>query len=175
MPETMDEYVSQRVAAGQRTQARWVLFWAIAVIAVWVGLILAAPLARANGLEGFAAPIYRFFSYICHQIPDRTFDLLSHPMGVCSRCFGVYLGVLLGMATYPFWRNLDEIEPMPRIWLFLALLPIGIDWSLTVLGIWENTFTSRFLTGSILGVACAVFIVPALVEIARNYSGKPAK
>jgi uncharacterized membrane protein len=70
----------------------------------------------------------------------------------------------------PLWRRIDETEPIARIWLFLSLVPIGIDWSLGVFGIWENTFTSRFLTGLILGVACATFIVPAIVEITRNFT-----
>jgi len=69
---------------------------------------------------------------------------------------------------YPLWRRIDEIEPISRIWLFLSLIPIGVDWSLTIFGIWDNTFTSRLITGLILGVACATFIVPATVEITRN-------
>jgi uncharacterized membrane protein len=64
-------------------------------------------------------------------------------------------------------RKVDEIEPLPRFWLFLAMIPIGIDWSLGVFGICENTHLSRFLTGLILGAACAIYIVPALVEIFR--------
>ena len=65
------------------------------------------------------------------------------------------------------WRKVDDIEPLPRIWLFLSMLPIGIDWSLGVFGIWENTHVSRFITGGILGFACATYIIPALVEIFR--------
>jgi uncharacterized membrane protein len=52
------------------------------------------------------------------------------------------------------------------------LVPIGIDWLLGVLDIWENTYASRFITGMILGFACAVFVVPAVVETARNLMGK---
>jgi len=47
-------------------------------------------------------------------------------------------------------------------------VPMAVDWSLGVFGIWENTHLSRFMTGLILGAACATFIVPALVEIKRN-------
>jgi uncharacterized membrane protein len=70
--------------------------------------------------------------------------------------------------VYPLWRPIDKIEPLPRFWLFLSLIPIGVDWSLGFFKVWENTFTSRFVTGLILGAACATFMVPALVEIARN-------
>ena len=138
------------------------------VVTVWVLLTLAAPLAKAIGFVAISAPLYNFFGYICHQISDRSFHIGGEQFAVCSRCFGVYFGLVFGFAIYPLWRNITEIEPLPRFWLFLSLIPIGIDWSLTVFGIWENTHFSRFITGLILGVACATYIVPAIVEITRN-------
>jgi hypothetical protein len=52
------------------------------------------------------------------------------------------------------------------------MIPIGVDWSLGAFGIWENTYLSRFITGLILGATCAIYIVPALVEIFRLLTGK---
>ncbi len=161
------EYIGIELAERFRRQARRVYNWTLALGVVWVGLILFAPIAEAAGLTGASRAVYKFFSYICHQMDDRTFHLLGHKFGVCSRCFGVYFGIFLGFAAYPLLRPVDVIEPFPRFWLFGAMVPIGIDWSLTIFGIWENTFTSRFITGLILGFACAVYIVPALVEIFR--------
>ncbi len=146
----------------------WVI--GLAVVFVWVSLILVAPIAKANGFAAISSPLYQFFSFICHQQPERSFHVEGEQFAVCSRCFGVYLGLLLGFVIYPLWRNISEIEPLPRFWLFLSLIPVTIDWSLTIFGIWENTQLSRLITGLILGVACAIFIVPALVEIARNLS-----
>lgn len=140
----------------------------LAVVLVWVLLILLAPIAKANGLVAISSPLYHFFSFICHQISQRSFLVEGEQFAVCSRCFGVYFGLLFGFAVYPLWRPVDEIEPLPRVWLFLSLIPISIDWSLGIFGIWENTHLSRFVTGLILGVACATFIMPALVEITRN-------
>ena len=142
----------------------------LAVVLVWVSLILIAPIAKANGLVAVSSSLYHFFSFICHQIPERSFHVEGEQFGVCSRCFGVYFGLLFGFVVYPLWRSIDEIEPLPRFWLFLSLIPITIDWSLTIFGIWENTQISRFITGLILGVACSTLIVPALVEITRNLS-----
>src|SRR5688500_18622256 len=158
-----------------RTQAKRVWMIAAGVVLVWVGLITVAPLLLSSGLTHISAPVYTFYSYICHQLPERSLHLAGHQMAVCSRCFGVYFGLLAGIAIYPLWRRIDEIEPVPRFWLFLSLIPIVIDWSLTMFGIWENTHVSRFLTGLILGVACATFIVPALVEIVRNLSSRTVK
>lgn len=172
MPEAIENYVPQIAVAAMRRQAIFV--WSVSglVVALWVSLIVLAPVARANELTDVANPIYKFFSFICHQMPERSPHVDGFPFAVCSRCFGVYFGLLIGFLVYPFVRRIEETEPLPRFWLFLAMIPVGIDWTLGFFGIWENTHLSRFLTGGILGVACAVFIVPALVEIFALLSKK---
>ena len=168
MTEEVQQYIPIDLRQELRSQAFRVWLTGCGITLAWVALIVIAPLAKANGLTSVSTPLYTFYSFICHQIPGRSFHIEGEQFGVCSRCFGVYFGLLLGYAVYPLWRSIDEIEPIPRIWLFLSLIPIGVDWSLTIFGFWENTFTSRFITGLILGIACATFIVPATVEITRN-------
>ena len=168
MTESADSYVPQSVQRDLRRKA-W-RAWAIgvALVSAWVFLIIVPPLAKAIGVTAISSPLYHFFSYLCHQIPARSFYLAGEPFGVCTRCFGVYFGLAVGFAIYPLWRNVAEIDPLPKFWLFLSLIPITIDWSLTVFHIWENTHISRFITGLILGIACATYIVPAIVEVGRN-------
>lgn len=170
MPESEASYIPVEMAATFKRQAVKVWFIGLAIVGIWVLVIIAAPIVKANGLVAISSPLYHFFSFICHQISERSFHVAGEPFGVCSRCFGVYFGLLFGFAVYPLWRNITEIEPLPRVWLFLSLIPISVDWSLTIFGIWENTHLSRFVTGLILGVACATFIVPAIVEITRNFT-----
>ena len=174
MSEISDSYISLPEYARFRRQALRVWGIAVAVVVVWVLAIVLPPMLSANGQGAAGVPFYKFFSFICHQIPDRTFHILEHPFAVCSRCFGVYFGLLAGLAAYPLIRRLDDIEPLPRIWLFASMVPIAVDWSLGVFHIWENNHASRFLTGLILGFGCAVYIVPALVEIVRNFSRRTA-
>lgn len=165
MPESIENYTPQIVVKELKKSAikAWSVSFLIAF--VWVFLILLAPFAEANNFLGVSNPIYTFFSYLCHQMPERSFHFENHAFAVCSRCFGVYFGLLSGFIIYPIFRAVNETEPLSRIWLVLAVVPIGIDWSLSVFGIWENTHWSRFVTGMILGAACAVFIIPAVVEI----------
>jgi uncharacterized membrane protein len=170
MTEPTSNYSSIDMRRRFRTQAFRVWITVVVIAVAWVGLILAAPLLFSAGYSAMSSPVYTFFSYICHQTPERSLHLGEHPMAVCSRCFGVYFGLLAGTFLYPLWRPVDAVEPIPRFWLFLSLIPIGVDWSLGVFGIWENTHFSRFVTGSILGAACATYIVPAVVEIVRNLS-----
>jgi uncharacterized membrane protein len=175
MTEPADSYVPAVVVERFRLQALRVWMATLAVVGAWNLAILLAPVARASGIYSLSTPLYTFFGFICHQMPSRSFYIEGEPFGVCSRCFGVYFGLLVGVLIYPLWRSLDEIEPLPRFWLFLSLVPMIIDWSLTFLGIWENTHLSRLITGLILGIACSTYIVPAVVEITRNFTIRRAR
>lgn len=172
MTEPAANYISLDLQKRFRAQAVRVWIITAAVVLVWLSAIVAAPILFASNLTSISSPIYTFFSYICHQISDRSIHIDGHQMAVCSRCFGVYFGLVAGILVYPLWRSIDEIEPIPRFWLFLSLIPISVDWSLTIFGIWENTHLSRFVTGMILGATCATYIVPALVEVVRNLSAR---
>ena len=168
MALTTENYISPRVAPRVKKRA-WTA-WSVgfAFVLCWNFLILFAPVAAAHNLESVANPLYTFFGYLCHQIGDRSFHLENHQFAVCARCFGIYFGLLCGFIIYPLLHSIEETEPPPRFWLFLSLAPLGIDWALGAFGIWENTHLSRLLTGMILGATCAVFIIPALVELFRR-------
>lgn len=167
-----DGYRTISTLSAMTKQAKNVWVVGLAITFIWAALILVDPLAKSFGFSSFSIGLYGFHSFICHQMADRSLHLLGEPFGVCSRCTGVYFGIFFGFAIYPLWRRLDDIEPISRVWLFLSLMPIGIDWSLTFFGYWENTHLSRFLTGMILGATCATYIVPASVEIVRNLTWK---
>lgn len=166
MAAPIEEYHRQDLLERSRKTSRRFWMILIGVFAFWSALILTAPLAAAAGAETGAHNLYTFFSYICHQLPSRSFYLIEHKFGVCSRCSGVYFGLLAGTLAYPIFRQISEVNPLPRIWLVLAMVPISVDWSLTYFEIWQNTFFTRFATGLILGIACSVFIIPALAELA---------
>jgi uncharacterized membrane protein len=172
MTQLAENYVQ---VTKMRSQANRSWMIALSIVGVWLLLIVIPPILAANGRVSVSSPLYFFFSHICHQIPDRSFHILDHQFAVCSRCFGVYFGLLLGLVVYPLWRSIENIDPLPRIWLFVSMVPIAIDWSLGVFGIWDNNHISRFITGLILGVGCATYIMPALVEIVRNLVQKPAR
>ena len=153
--------------AAWRAAALFVLFW--------IGLIVAAPVLKASGFAAAADYIYAPFGYFCHQIAERSLHLAGEPFAVCSRCFGVYLGLALGILVFPFARSVNDTTAPPRVILFLAPVPAAIDWALGFFGIWENTHFSRFATGAILGAVCAFFVVPGIVEINRFFRLKNKK
>lgn len=167
MAEPIANYTPQLFLAKLRKRA-FFSWLAVSILAFfWLFFIVSAPVFEANGVKSVSRPLYGFFSYICHQLDSRSFHIMAHQFGVCSRCFGVYLGFFIGLLIYPLFRKIEEIEPFPRVWLFLAMIPIGIDFSLGFFGLWENNHLSRVITGGILGLACGIYIVPALADISR--------
>ena len=59
----------------------------------------------------------------------------------------------------------DKKEILPAIWLILAIVPIGIDGTGQLLGFWESTNLIRAITGGIVGIAIAVYMIPILNKI----------
>lgn len=165
MPEAIENYVPQNLVVEMRRRA--FVVWSVfgLIIFAWILAIGLAPVAEANGLTSVSQPIYKFFSFICHQVADRSIHFHEHAFAVCARCSGVYFGLFFGFLIYPLIRRIEETEPFPRFWLFAAMIPMGIDWSLGFFEIWANTHFSRFVTGALLGTVCGLFIVPALIEL----------
>jgi uncharacterized membrane protein len=133
-----------------------------------VAAIIIAPLALANGHPAFATPIYNAFSYLCHQIPERSFHLAGHKFAACSRCTGLYGGFALAMLGYPLVRSLRRTDTPRIIWLVLASLPIAIDFSLGYFSIWQNKHFTRFTSGALLGAVAVFYVVPGLVDLVEK-------
>lgn len=151
--------------------ATWVIVLAFA--AAICSLILAAPFALAGGHRSVAYNIYLPFSYLCHQIPARSFFLAEHPFAVCSRCTGIYAGFLLGVIGYPLVKSFRSTTTPARNWLFLAAIPLTIDFSLEFFGVWHNTHLSRFLTGALLGSVVVFYVLPGLIELSLRHRTQP--
>jgi len=142
-------------------------FWLIsaATVSFLVALIFVAPLAAAGGHPAWAEVIYHAFGILCHQRPDRSYFIEGHKLAVCSRCTGLYAGFAFTLLLYPLIRSLRNNVNPPRIYLILAAIPLAVDFSLTFFGIWENTHTSRLLTGALLGSVAVFYVMPGIVDL----------
>lgn len=146
---------------------RALLFWLISAVLVLsvFSLIVVAPVAAASGYSELAQGIYGAFATFCHQLPERSYFVDGHKLAVCSRCTGVYGGFVFTLLIYPLIRSLKTTITPPRSWLLLAAIPLVIDFSVTFFGFWENTHTSRLLTGALLGGAAVFYVMPGIVEL----------
>jgi uncharacterized membrane protein len=155
-------YVPQVVSS-----RRPLVFWAISAAVIWFLLaqVIVAPLAAASGHNDLALGIYRAFGAVCHQLPDRSYFIAGHKLAVCSRCTGLYFGFALTLLAYPLIRSLRSTQLPARRWLILAAMPLAVDFSLTFFGFWENTHTSRLLTGALLGSVAVFYVMPGLMEL----------
>ena len=133
--------------------------------ALWCALITAEPWLAQGGpaMRKIAALITLFFSPVCHQQAARCWTVGGHPMPVCARCAGIYWGFLVGllMASWLRWRT---SPPLPRIWLFIAAIPITVEFMLEKTGIWTGTLWLRSATGFLAGGVLPLVILPALGE-----------
>jgi uncharacterized membrane protein len=144
--------------------------WAITALfgLVIVGLVIGAPLAQASGHPAFAATLYKAFSLVCHQIPERSFHLAGHQFAVCSRCTGLYTGFAIAALSYPLVRSFKTTNTPRRLWLILAAVPLVIDFALGYFSIWQNNHLSRFITGALLGSVVVFYIIPGLMELSSS-------
>jgi uncharacterized membrane protein len=162
----METYQSQ---IGNRKSA--ILMWSLLALGtlLFLCLIIGAPVAAAENHGSTAGVIYAAFSKICHQRPERSFFIMGYPLAVCSRCTGLYVGFSLALITYPLVRSLQTVTAPDRKWLFLAAVPMALDFTLTFTGIWENTHSSRFLTGLLLGSVAVFYVMPGISELALRF------
>jgi uncharacterized membrane protein len=146
---------------------RPLLMWFLAAAGslALMSLIIGAPLALDAGHPFWGLTIYQAFSYVCHQIPERSFFVAGHKFAVCSRCTGLYAGFAAATLVYPVVKSLRQTEAPARKWLFVAAAPLAIDFSAGYLGIWDNTHSSRFVTGALLGAVSVFYVMPGLMDL----------
>lgn len=170
MPRSATEYAPQIIST-RRPFIWWFVLAASSIL--FVSLIIAAPLFEARGSHDLALNIYHPFGFICHQLPERSFFISGHKLAVCSRCTGLYFGFTGALLLYPLFRSLRLAHTPHRKWLIAAAIPLFIDFVLTFVGVWENTHSTRFVTGFLLGAVVAVYVMPAVVELSlRSWKRK---
>ena len=128
--------------------------------------IIAAPVLASHSCHNVASVLYLFFSWMCHQIPERSFALSGFPLAVCHRCSGIYLGMFLGC----FIEN-KAVHGGPqtrRLLVAIAILPLGFDILAPMTGLWANTALSRFSTGLLFGVLVSSLVVHGFAEFVRD-------
>jgi len=108
--------------------------------ALWCLAIVAAPIFHIN-------TIYSFFSVICHQDPERSWQIGAGTLPVCVRCTAIYFGFLLGalLSNRPHTKLLSIAVIASVVQFVIAVLVVDSVWL-------------RTATGLLLGEAVAPFV-----------------
>lgn len=124
--------------------------------------------------EGFARFLYAGFSFVCHQIPDRSFAVAGEPFAVCERCLGIYVGLFVASLSFPLIHRWDGyIMRRVGMVLVISLVPMGVDWLAGMFGIWGGTAAIRVATGVIFGAVAGYLFARAVREIIRDVPARP--
>lgn len=138
---------------------------ALALLAI-SGAMLVATLVSTLAIAEGASPQWRLlFRIFCHGIPERSLMLLGEAMPICARCFGIYAGLLAGVAVSAARPSIGE-RPA-RVAAYLAALPIGIDGVSQALGLRLSTNPLRVATGLTVAIAFAIWAL-AFVQHRRE-------
>lgn len=137
---------------------------------LWCSLFISVPfLAEGSpASRKISVIITLFFSPVCHQAPDRSFHLWCHPMAVCARCTGIYVGFLVGILIHPLFRRWQRGVPPPRWVLGVGILPTGMEILLSRVGVAQFNLFFRSVTGLILGTVVAFYVIPAVFDLVKS-------
>lgn len=141
-----------------RSEIRSRLLVAFAM-ATLLALATLAPFEAADGNDAF----YALFRGVCHQKAERCVQLFGYPMAICARCVAIYLGVATGALALPLWN-----ERHRRKWLMALGLSAGLialDASLDAIGVYDNLFPTRVVTGFLAGLPLGAMGATALKEL----------
>jgi len=96
---------------------------------------------------GYIESISEIFSIICHQKADRSFLNINGQIILCSRCTGLYAGLLLFLIIKPIKFLVNNILVTYIIFIFIVGLSI-----ISVNSNIYDTNTERFILGLVLGI-----------------------
>ena len=95
-----------------------------------------------------------FTQFICHRIPERTFNIRGHYFPVCSRCTGFYIAAFsYFIFVYYFYV---QYTPILILLAILMIIPALLDGFTQLIGFRQSNNILRLLTGLIGGVGLAI-------------------
>lgn len=150
----------------RRYIAELFILYSAAALSVYVFLSLFSALLIQSSnqlLMGLGALTYIANVYMCHQLPERSFTLFGQHISLCERCMAIMVGAL---AAYPaaFWRRRFPKFMLTRLFIILALVPIGVDGVGQFVGLWESGGLVRIATGFLASFAILYFLLAEIMD-----------
>jgi uncharacterized membrane protein len=148
-------------------------------VILYAGLPWLSPLAKASGYPLIGELLFRIYTPLCHQLPERSFFVCGHQVGFCHRCVALYSSIVAAGLLFGLLRR--RIRPISLKTGGLLLLPILIDGlthmvdDLSGLGfrgggdaIGTLNFWLRMITGALVGIVMLLAIYPRVERDLRG-------
>jgi uncharacterized membrane protein len=131
------------------------------MLSILVGWLLLTP-------GGFFGKLDAIGYSVCHRIAERSFFMFDRQLPLCSRCTGMYLGAAVGLMFLLKRKRHSGFADKKTLFILLGFLVMfafdSINSFLQLLPNTPHLYTShnwlRLLTGSGMGVAIPVMLVP---------------
>ena len=127
-----------------------------------------APLTETWMLE-ISTDIYSFLRNICHQMPSRCLWYANSNFGLCSHCFGIFIGFL--SVSLLILKSPRVLRVQFRTTLgssFLLFIPLIAD---VVIESWRHELSNhacRIFVGFLAGSGCLYFLLVTLFKLKQN-------
>lgn len=171
------------------TAARWCLkHWLLCVntlALVYAGLPWLSPLAKASGHPLLGELLFRIYTPLCHQKPERSFFVCGHQLAFCHRCTAMYSGLVVAGLLFAALRRHIPAAPL-RLGAAL-LLPMLLDGGTHLIDdllgtglrgggdeIGTLNFWLRMITGALFAIAILITLYPRLErDLAKSMHSWP--
>jgi uncharacterized membrane protein len=118
-------------------------------------------------VEYVAALVYLLGSFVCHQIPERSFHVAGSQLPVCARCTGLYVGGAVGVVVWLARRNRGLSSAAARWALSLTAVPTLITLATAELGWWDPVNGTRAALALPLGLVVGAVVIAGLTRNLR--------
>ncbi|QMU56254.1 MAG: DUF2085 domain-containing protein [Candidatus Mycalebacterium zealandia] len=128
---------------------------------------LMAPIRQS--ISGFpnGESIYLWLSFICHQLPSKSFWILGFPCGLCSRCLLGYTGIAVAALFVSSPQKYTN-----RALLGIALLlPAILDVFAQSITNYQSINLIRSVTGFLGGAGVFMLCFPSKFEKSLVHTG----
>ena len=136
------------------------------ILLVWCSGIFFNYIIHINGNLIIAYPVVnKMYALVCHQQHDKLLHFWFGDTLVCSRCTGIYLGLLLLAFVFVFYsfRKIPDIK-----YLVYLSLPMAADVLFSSLGIYNYSKTIAFATGFLFGSAGFLYLYKGIIILLKD-------
>jgi uncharacterized membrane protein len=130
---------------------------------VFVAVAALPAVMDASGLPGGAA-LRAAYHPLCHQIPSRSLEWAGHPVAVCARCAGLYLGGALALVLAALNSAVARV-PAGFRWLALAVAPTALDAAAGLVAGAGLPNVPRLLLALPAGFAAGLYLAAGLADL----------